>query len=142
MTLNSVPTPFEEVTMILRTSFEELDRVVDLAQEFFSRYTKDDELVHKIMLLTSEAVTNAIEHGNAFDESKSVVLEFKSNKSFLEVWVEDEGAGYIRAEVADPLSDDHLLAEGGRGIFLIEELADEVRYGNEGRRIGMMFGHP
>lgn len=92
------------------------------------------------MLLTSEAVTNAIEHGNAFDESKSVVLEFISRDSLLEVWVEDEGGGYVRSEVADPLSEEHLLSEGGRGIFLIEHLADEVRYSNNGRRIGMLFG--
>jgi len=112
---------------------------VDEAQSFFSKYTEDEDLVHKIMLLTSEAVTNAIEHGNAFDESKSVVLEFKCGISLLEVWVEDEGEGYHRSEVANPLTDDHLLSEGGRGIFLIEELADEVRYGKRGRRIGMMF---
>ncbi len=125
--------------MILKTSFDELERVVDETQSFFSQFTDDEDLVHKIMLLTSEAVTNAIKHGNAFDESKSVVLEFKCGVSLLEVWVEDEGEGYIRSDVADPLTDDHLLAEGGRGIFLIEELADEVRYGKDGRQIGMIF---
>lgn len=125
--------------MILKTSFDELERVLDEAQSFFSRCTEDEELVHKIMLLTSEAVTNAIKHGNAFDESKSVMLEFRCGNSLLEVWVEDEGEGYQRSDVADPLTDDHLLSEGGRGIFLIEELADEVRYGKSGRRIGMIF---
>jgi len=41
--------------------------------------------------------------------------------------------------VADPLDDDHLLADGGRGIFLIEKLADDVKYENEGRKIGILF---
>ena len=125
--------------MILKSSFEELDRVVDETEAFFSRHTEDVELVHKIMLLTSEAVTNAIEHGNALDESKAVILEFMCGPSLLEVWVEDEGVGYNRKDVADPLADTQLLSEGGRGIFLIEELADEVHYGNSGRRIGMKF---
>ena len=125
--------------MILKTSFDELERVVDETQSYFSRCTEDEDLVHKIMLLTSEAVTNAIKHGNALDESKSVVLEFRCGITLLEVWVEDEGEGYERSQVADPLAENHLLAEGGRGIFLIEELADEVRYGKNGRRIGMIF---
>jgi serine/threonine-protein kinase RsbW len=135
-----VSDPIEQIKMILKTSFEELDRVVDETEAFFSRHTEDVELVHKIMLLTSEAVTNAIEHGNALDESKTVILEFVCKSSHLEVWVEDEGVGYNRKDVADPLAKEQLLSEGGRGIFLIEELADEVHYGNNGRRIGMKFG--
>ncbi len=126
--------------MILKTSFEELDRVIDETEAFFSRFTDDEDLVQKIMLLTTEAVSNAIEHGNALDETKSVILEFVCGAKLLEVWVEDEGEGFDRSTVADPLSSDGLLQDGGRGIFLIEQLADEVHYGNNGRRIGMKFG--
>ncbi len=126
--------------MILKTSFEELDRVIDETEAFFSRFTDDEDLVQKIMLLTTEAVSNAIEHGNALDETKSVILEFVCGAKLLEVWVEDEGEGFDRSTVADPLSSDGLLQDGGRGIFLIEQLADEVHYGNDGRRIGMKFG--
>jgi serine/threonine-protein kinase RsbW len=57
----------------------------------------------------------------------------------IEVWVEDEGEGFVRRDIPDPLSAEHLLDTGGRGIFLIERMADEVRYERDGRRVGMIF---
>ena len=53
--------------------------------------------------------------------------------------VEDEGEGFEREEIADPLASENLLEDGGRGIFLIERMADEVIYENGGRRVGIIL---
>jgi len=112
---------------------------VDEAEAFFGLCFTEDEKVYVGVLLASEAVTNAIEHGNGLDETKKVTVLFKCSDNLVELWVEDQGPGFDRSSVADPLDEDHLLADGGRGIFLIEKLADDVRYENEGRKIGIMF---
>ncbi len=113
--------------------------IVDEAEAFYKSCFEDEEKVFTGVLLASEAVTNAIEHGNANDESKKVIIEMLNSGKTAELWVEDEGVGYNRKDVADPLSKEHIMDDGGRGIFLIESLADRVVYENDGRRIGIMF---
>lgn len=123
----------------IASSFEELEMVVDAAEAFYKSCFQEDDRIFTGVLLASEVVTNAIEHGNQNDESKKVVIEFKSRPGRSECWVEDEGEGFVREEIADPLATENLLEDGGRGIFLIERMADEVIYENGGRRIGIIL---
>lgn len=113
--------------------------VVDLAEAFYASCFDNDDKVFTGVLLASEAVTNAIEHGNNYDESKQVLIEFLLQNGRAECWVEDQGEGFDRQAVADPLASENLLEDGGRGIFLIERLADEVIYEKGGRRIGIIM---
>jgi serine/threonine-protein kinase RsbW len=125
--------PIQRIEIASR--FEELDMVVDAAEAFYKSCFEEDDRVFTGVLLASEAVTNAIEHGNKSDESKQVIIEFRHQAGRSECWVEDEGDGFDRDEIADPLASENLLEDGGRGIFLIERMADEVIYENGGRRI-------
>ena len=125
--------------IIISSRFEELDRIVDEAEAFYKACLSDEEKVFTGVLLASEAVTNAIEHGNASDPAKKVIIDFRLNGTQAELWVEDEGDGFNRDDIANPLASENLLEDGGRGIFLIERLADGVNYEKEGRRIGIFF---
>ncbi len=125
--------------MEIASRFEELEQVVDVAEAFYKSCFDEDDRIFTGVLLASEVVTNAIEHGNDNDPSKKVVIEFKKKSGRSECWVEDEGAGFDREAIADPLASENLLEDGGRGIFLIERMADEVIYENEGRRIGIIM---
>lgn len=132
----------QHLQLQLRTSFDELDNVVHHTQAFVAGHGVDDDFTFKAVLLVSEAVTNAIEHGNRFDERKGILLDLTSTPEYLQAWVEDEGEGFDREQVRDPLRAENLFRDGGRGIFLIEELADAVRYEKEGRRIIMLIRWP
>ena len=121
------------------SEFEQLEMVVDAAEAFYRACFEDEEKIFTGVLLASEAVTNAIEHGNAHDASKRVFIEFTRDGGRVECWVEDEGEGFDREAIADPLASENLLEDGGRGIFLIERLADQVRYEKGGRRIGFIM---
>jgi serine/threonine-protein kinase RsbW len=133
----SAPNPSQRIEIASR--FEELEQVVDLAESFYMACFGDDDKVFTGVLLASEAVTNAIEHGNNYDESKQVFIEFLMRDGRAECWVEDQGDGFDRKAVADPLASENLLEDGGRGIFLIERLADQVVYEKGGRRIGIIM---
>jgi len=132
----------ERLRVVLPSRFEELDQIVDLSETFVGQHATDEEFVYKVVLLTTEAVTNAIEHGNALDESKTVTLEMVHQGAVLAVGVEDQGPGFDPNTVKDPLKEENLLAEGGRGLFLIDEMADRVTYEEGGRRIVMSFDLP
>lgn len=123
----------------IASRFEELEQVVDMAEAFYTAFFDNDDKVFTGVLLASEAATNAIEHGNNYDESKSVFIEFVVKDGKAECWVEDQGSGFDRNAVADPLASENLLEDGGRGIFLIERLADQVVYEKGGRRIGIIM---
>lgn len=123
----------------IASKFEELEMVVDAAEVFYKHCFDEDDRIFTGVLLASEVVTNAIEHGNKNDESKKVVIEFRLNQGRSECWVEDEGEGFNREDIADPLATENLLEDGSRGIFLIERMADQVVYENGGRRIGIIL---
>ncbi|PIQ63162.1 MAG: anti-sigma regulatory factor [Bacteroidetes bacterium CG12_big_fil_rev_8_21_14_0_65_60_17] len=125
--------------MTIQSSFDDLERVVDEAEAFFSSHTENDDLVYKAVLLASEAVTNAIEHGNESILEKKVEIVFEERADAFIIEVEDEGEGFLRSAVGDPLAEDNLLEDGGRGLFLIERMADDVRYERGGRRTVIRF---
>ena len=63
------------------SEFEHLDRIVDETEAFLGDLITDPEFAYKIVLLVSEAATNAIEHGNGLDAAKKVKLDVKVEPS-------------------------------------------------------------
>ncbi len=125
--------------MVLASEHTNVEQAVEQAESFFKEHVDDEDLLYNLVLLTSEAVTNGMEHGNDFDPGKRVVVEFKVSSAALEITVEDEGPGFERKRVPNPLTEDHLFDDGGRGLFLLESLADDVRYELGGRRTRVTF---
>ena len=123
----------------MASSHANIEKAVDQAESFFSKLLDDEDLIYNLVLLTSEAVTNGMEHGNRFNESKMIFVEFVVDAKRIEISVEDQGPGFVREQVPDPLTDAQLFASGGRGLFLLESIADEVTYENEGRKTRVFF---
>lgn len=121
------------------SEFEHLDPIVDETEAFLADLITDPEFSYKIVLLVSEAATNAIEHGNGLDASKSVKLDVVVAAAKVTITVEDQGEGFERAAVQNPTADENLLVDGGRGLFFIEEMADDVSYELNGRRVNIVF---
>lgn len=128
--------------LVLPSVFDRLEEVVDATQALMDAHGVDDDLAYRVVLLATEAVTNAMEHGNELDADKSVRLDVEVEPAAITIVVEDEGPGFDRSAVENPVAPDNLLAEGGRGIFLIEHMADEVRYEDHGRRVHIRFSRP
>lgn len=135
-------TATNHVHLQVESVFSEQEKVVEAAQAFAERHVDDEERAYKIVLAASEAVTNAMRHGNDSDPEKRVFIDLLAFDERIEVVVEDEGVGFDRAAIADPLDEVNLLRPHGRGIYLIETLSDEVVYESEGRRVRMVFRSP
>jgi anti-sigma regulatory factor (Ser/Thr protein kinase) len=85
-----------------------------------------------------EALANAIRHGCKFDATKHVQCCVTCDASGeVLIVVRDPGTGFDVSAAPDPMSTDNKMKSSGRGIFLINELMDEVRYADEGREIRM-----
>ncbi|NND72682.1 MAG: ATP-binding protein [Rhodothermales bacterium] len=123
--------------LILASDPSKLDWLVNKVEAFLQERIDDEEFIYQVVLLTSESVTNGMEHGNEFDADKKVFVSLRVFTTYVQLRVSDEGAGFDRADVVDPLKEDSLMLDGGRGLFLIEQMADSVVYEDGGRTVIM-----
>ena len=130
------------LTIECTSELDYLDEIVDGTEAFLKPLITDDEFAYRIVLLLTEAVTNAMEHGNALDAAKHVWVDLKILPERVTICVEDQGGGFDPATVANPITEENLLNDSGRGLFFIEQIADEVRYEKGGRRIRIQFNRP
>lgn len=113
-----------------------LDQLIHQAHSFASKHLngRGDE-THRAKLLINEVVVNAAKHGNRFDAGKQVLLDIDVCDHRVDIRVEDEGEGFDPEAVPDPRTTQNLHREHGRGLLLIESLADEMNIEQEGRRV-------
>lgn len=88
----------------------------------------DEVQFNKLMVSVTEAVNNAIIHGNKLDPSKKVRVVTELLPGWLVVMVTDEGRGFKPSAVKSPLRKTNLLKDSGRGLFLMRTLMDKVEY--------------
>lgn len=93
-----------------------------------------------ILISLTEAVNNAIIHGNAQDESKYVKINMTEGEQGVVFSVTDEGQGFDPDNVPDPTTEEFIECCGGRGVFIIKSLADRVDYQDNGCTVNMIFG--
>lgn len=85
-----------------------------------------------------EALVNAIKHGCKNDPEKQVqCCVICDEGGDVVIVVRDPGPGFDARSLPDPTSSGGLLRESGRGVFLINELMDEVRFEDGGRQVLM-----
>ena len=121
-------------------SIKENVSVVESFIENVGEKIKIEESIYgNVLVSVTEAVNNAIVHGNKEDKTKKVRLGLKKNKKSVRFVVEDEGVGFDYDNLPDPTSPKNLDKVKGRGIFLIKSLSDKTTFKNGGRMIEMLF---
>ena len=113
-----------------------IESFIDNAKE---KFDLNDDIYGNIMIAVTEAVNNAIKHGNANDKSKSVSLSLSLKDSLIQFIIKDEGNGFDYENLPDPTSPENLEKIGGRGIFLMKHLSDEVDFKERGKIVQLSF---
>ena len=103
------------------------------------QYKLNDDIYGNIMIAVTESVNNAIIHGNQSNVQKNVHLQLSLEDSLIKFIIQDEGAGFDHNDLPDPTLPENLSKPGGRGIFLMKNLCDEVSFKNEGRVAALSF---
>ena len=123
-----VPSISENIRMI--------ESFIDNARE---KFQLNDDIYGNIMIAITEAVNNAIKHGNESDSSKNVSLSLSLDENHIKFRIEDEGHGFDYENLPDPTSPENIEKPGGRGIFLMKHLSDEVEFKEGGRIVELSF---
>ena len=97
------------------------------------------EIYGNILISLTEAVTNAIVHGNDKDMSKKVKVKMEKEAKKLTFKVTDEGTGFDFSMLPDPTAPENLLKIGGRGVFMMKQLSDMVVFSDNGSTVEMIF---
>ncbi len=98
-------------------------------------FIKDNDIESNLRLAYTEAIINAIVHGNKSDKDKKVVIHAKVTNKLMQVAISDQGEGYNVKNIDNPLDGENLLKSSGRGIYIIKAIADEVLFEEHGSKI-------
>jgi serine/threonine-protein kinase RsbW len=124
----SIPSLIENIKII--------ESFIDNAKENFDI---NDDIYGNIMISVTECISNAIIHGNRSDKNKLVHLELRMEEDQLKFTIQDEGEGFDVSLLADPTEPENIEKPGGRGIFLMRHLSDEVRFEDGGKTTILSF---
>jgi len=91
-----------------------------------------------IQLALNEALANAVLHGAKADPSKSIECKVTCDESRgVLIVVRDPGKGFDPAAIPNPVVGENLFSDHGRGIYLMNQLMDEVKFLKNGAEIRM-----
>ena len=124
----SIPSLIENIQVI--------ESFIDNAKEEFEI---NDDMYGNIMISVTECISNANVHGNQSDSSKLVHLELQMEPGLLRCSIEDEGNGFDFNQLPDPTDPENIEKVGGRGIFLMKHLSDEVKFEEGGKKTVLYF---
>ncbi len=115
-------------TVSYPSSTDYLHQVETVTADIAKSLRFDESAIDDLSISITELFNNAIHHGNKNDISKDVVITYIQDPSFLVISIKDQGPGFQPEELRDPLAPENLLAENGRGIYLVKNLVDDVKF--------------
>lgn len=128
-------------TYMLRipSKVNEIKGIESIVGKIVSDFEVCQDKYPNILISLTEAVNNAIIHGNNKDEKKFVNINLKKTTLGLAISVSDEGKGFNPTMIPDPTCPENVDCCGGRGVFLIQQLTDQVHFRNNGSTVEMHF---
>lgn len=125
--------------LIIQSKLENMSLVENFIDEISILLSIVSDLYGNLLISTIEAVTNAIVHGNENDPDKIVRINVESDEKKINVTVSDEGKGFDVNVVPDPTKPNYIEQPNGRGIFLMRNLADKVKFDKNGSVVTLTF---
>ncbi|MBX7044169.1 MAG: ATP-binding protein [Ignavibacteria bacterium] len=115
----------ETHVLILESKRTEILRFEQLLEAVNKVFCLEPERFVNLQIASSEAIVNAIVHGNKENPEKKVLTEISHNSTAIRVLIKDQGEGFDLDKLPDPTAEENLFKESGRGIYIIRSLVDE-----------------
>jgi serine/threonine-protein kinase RsbW len=114
--------------LVIASNPKNVGKVEGFLLKINRRLKLNENQFNKLLVAATEAVNNGIIHGNKRDPKKMVKLICELNQTELSLRVEDEGPGLDPDTLPDPLAEENLMRENGRGVFLMRSLMASVQF--------------
>ena len=126
-------------SLSIPSEFDSVQRVESLIDNVCERLSVNEDSYGNVLIAVTEAVNNAILHGNKMNKDLNVDLYVGDKETDFCFSVKDHGDGFNFNNLPDPTAPENINKEDGRGIFLMRSLAEEVEFDNEGRDVNIYF---
>jgi serine/threonine-protein kinase RsbW len=123
----------------LQSKPDSLSVVERMIEDVRDNYQVSEDTFGNMLVALTEAVTNAMYHGNKSDPEKKIRIQYGCIHNTLTFTISDEGKGFDFYNLPDPTSPENLAKECGRGIFLMKNLADQLIFSDGGRVVELNF---
>lgn len=126
-------------SMSFHSEINNISKVESLVETICEKNSIQQDCFGNILIAVTEAVNNAIIHGNQNVFDKKVTINTKIKPTELIFEITDEGSGFPYENLPDPTAPENIEKENGRGIFLMRALADKVDFENNGSKVTLAF---
>lgn len=131
--------PAQSETLKISSKPENLRLVEAMIDNVCQSNKVNEDRYGNILIAVTEAVNNAIYHGNKNDPGKIVYIVFERSGKELSFNIKDEGEGFDYQNLPDPTDPAHLDKVNGRGVFLMKNLSDKIDFFNNGNEVRLSF---
>ena len=118
---------------------ENIILVERMIEDVCDLFNISEDYYGNILVSLTEAVNNAIYHGNKANPNKGIDISFKSHPDRVSFSVKDEGPGFNFNDLPDPTNPENIEKPNGRGVFLMRNLADKVYFEDNGSKVILDF---
>jgi serine/threonine-protein kinase RsbW len=118
--------------LIIKSDEREIRKVESFLFEYFRKWNCPMRNFNKVLLCISEAIMNAIHHGNKNDLAKTVAVKILYDNDLIFAEIIDEGKGFNFNCITDPTKDEFIKRESGRGLHIIKSLCECIEFSNNG----------
>lgn len=125
--------------VVLPSDYQSLIDVEKIVGNVCDDFGVPEDAFGNVLIAVSEAVNNAIQHGNKNNPDAKVEIKVANQNETFCIQVKDEGQGFSYEDLPDPTAPENLLKDSGRGVFLMKNLADEVEFLNTGSTVNLYF---
>lgn len=132
-----IPTKYQ--TLKINSNTQSLRLVERLIEDVCQVYGVNEDCYGNMLIAVTEAVNNAIHHGNKDDIEKFVRIGFESEDNKLIFSIMDEGEGFDYTNLPDPTDPANIDKVSGRGVFLMTNLSDSIKFEQNGRKVLLGF---
>ena len=115
-------------SITFKSTVEHLEEVESITSRIAHEVGFNESSSDDLSIVITELFNNAIHHGNRNDPKKSVIIDYRLKAKHLIISVQDQGNGFIPDDIKNPLDPENLLAESGRGIYLVKMLMDDTQF--------------
>jgi len=126
-------------TIDFKSTTDNIAIVEKLVDEVCAKHEIHEDHYGNLLIALTEAVNNAIMHGNGGDPNKNIHVEYVNAGKSIDFKIQDEGIGFDFDSLPDPTDPKNIEKPNGRGVFLMKNLADEVNFHDEGRVVELKF---
>lgn len=126
-------------SLSIQSDFSEISKVESLVDDVCNRLEVNEDYYGNVLIAVTEAVNNAIEHGNNFNPELEVALKVGDYSEEFCFSVKDQGDGFDFGNLPDPTAPENIEKENGRGIYLMRSLAEDVLFEDNGRSVSIYF---